>query len=206
MVLFELNCLIMLIAYLSTSFCPWGMDTLVFELMLIYCCSVTKLCLTLCDPMDCSTADFPVLYHLPEFAQSHVDWVGDAIQPSHPLLAPSVPSSIFPSIRIFSSELALCISIGQSIGYSPSASVLPMDIQGWFSLGLTGLISLLSKGLSRIFSSTTVWKHQFFSTQPSLWSKSHICTWLLGKPKLWLDGCLLAKWCLCFLICCLGWS
>ena len=89
MVLFDLNCLIMLIAYLSTSFCPWGMDTLVLELMLIYCCSVTKLCQALCDPMDCSTAGFPVLYHLPEFAQSHVHWVGDAIQPSHPLSPPS---------------------------------------------------------------------------------------------------------------------
>ena len=104
------------------------MDTLVFELMLIYCCSVTKLCLTLCDPMDCSPAGFPVLHHLREFAQSHVHWVGDAIQPSHPLLAPSVPSSVFSSIRIFSSELALCIrwpkywifafSISPSNGYS----------------------------------------------------------------------------------------
>ena len=140
MVLFDLNCLIMLIAYLSTSFCPWGMDTLVLELMLIYCCSVTKLCQALCDPMDCSTAGFPVLYHLPEFAQSHVHWVGDAIQPSHPLLAPSVPSSIFPSIRIFSSELALCIrwpkywiftfSISPSNGYSELIS-FRID---WFDL------------------------------------------------------------------------
>ena len=100
----------------------------------------------------------------------------------------------------------LFASGSQSIGYSPLASVLPMDIQGWFTLGLTGLISLLSKGLSRIFSSITIWKHQFFSTQPSLWSKSHICTWLLAKPKLWLDVHLLAKWRLCFLICYLGWS
>ena len=73
-------------------------------------------------------------------------------------------------------------SSGQSIGASASASVLPMTIQGWFPLGLTGLISLLSKGLSRVFSSTTVWKHQFFSAQLSLWSNSHIHTWLLGKP------------------------
>ena len=66
---------------------------------------------------------------------------------------------------------------GQSIG--ALASVLPMNIQGWFPLGLTGLISLLSKGLSRVFSSTTVWKHQLLGTQPSLWSISHIHTWLL---------------------------
>ena len=63
---------------------------------------------------------------------------------------------------------------GQSIGTAPQ--VLPMDIQGWFPLGLTGLISLLSKGLSRVSSSTTVWKHQFFSIQPSLWSNFHIHT------------------------------
>ena len=71
---------------------------------------------------------------------------------------------------------------GQSIGASASASVLPKNIQGWFPLGQTGLNSLLSKGLSRVFSSTTVQNHQFFGTQPSLWSNSHIHTWLLEKP------------------------
>ena len=73
-------------------------------------------------------------------------------------------------------------SDGQSIGVSASASVLPINIQGWFPLGLTGWISLLSKGLSRVFSNTTVWKHQFFGAQPSLRSNSHIHTWLLEKP------------------------
>ena len=92
----------------------------------------------------------------------------------------------------------LLTSGGQSIG--ASASVLPVTIQCWFPLGLTGLISLLSKGLSRVFSSNTVWKHQFFSAQLSLWSNSHIHTWLLEKPQLWLDGPLSAKWCLCFLL------
>ena len=76
----------------------------------------------------------------------------------------------------------------QSFGVSASASVLPMNIQDWFPLGLTGLISLQSKGLSRIFSNTTAWKHQFFGAQPSLGSNSHICTWLLEKPQLWLWG------------------
>ena len=89
----------------------------------------------------------------------------------------------------------------QSIGASASASVLPVNIQGWFPLGLNGLISLLSKGLSRAFSSTTIQKPRFFSTQSSLWSNYHIHTWLLEKPLLWLYGPLLAKWCLCFLIC-----
>ena len=87
------------------------------------------------------------------------------------LLLPPIP----PSIRVFSNVLALCIRWpGQRIGASASASVLPMNIQGWFPLGLTGLISLKSKGLSRIFSRTTVQKHQFFSAQPSLWSNSHL--------------------------------
>ena len=96
----------------------------------------------------------------------------------HPLL---LMPSIFPSIRVFSNELALCIR-WPKIGASASTSVLPMNIQGWFPLGFTGWISLLSKGVSRVFSSTTVQKHQFFGTQPSLWSNSHICTWVLEKP------------------------
>ena len=82
---------------------------------------------------------------------------------------------------------------GQSIGVSPSASDLPMNIQDGFPLGWTGFISLQSKGLSSVFSNTTVQKHQFFSVQCSLWSKSHIHTWLLENPKLWLDGPLSAR-------------
>ena len=89
--------------------------------------------------------------------------------------------SIFPSIRVFSVS-CLFGSGSWNIGASASASVLPMNIQDWFPLGLTGLISLQSKGLSRVFSSTTVWKHQFFGPQASLWSNSHICTWLWEKP------------------------
>jgi len=76
----------------------------------------------------------------------------------------------------------LFVSSGQSIGASASSSVLPMNIQGWFPLLLTDLVSLKYKGLSRVFSSTTVWKHQFFGAQPSLWSDCHIHTWLLQKP------------------------
>ena len=82
---------------------------------------------------------------------------------------------------------------GQSSGASASASVLPMNIQHLFPLGLTGLISSQSKGLSEVFSNTTVWKHHFFSTQPSLWSNSHIHTWLLEKPWLWLYGPFVGK-------------
>ena len=95
----------------------------------------------------------------------------------HPLLQPS----IFPSIRVFSNESVLCIRWMQSTGASASVSVLPVNIQDWFPLGWTGWISLQSKGLSRVFSNTTVQKHQFFSAQLSLYSNSHIHTWLLKK-------------------------
>ena len=81
----------------------------------------------------------------------------------------------------------------QRIGVSASASVLPMNIQDWFPSGWTGWIFLQSKGLSRVFSNTTVQKHQTFSAQPSLWSNCYIHTWLLEKPYLWLYGPLLAK-------------
>ena len=83
--------------------------------------------------------------------------------------------SIFPTIRVFSNESVLCISWPKY--WSFSFSISPMNIQGWFPLGLTGLISLLPKRFSRIFSSTTIQKHQFFSSQPSLWSNYHIHTW-----------------------------
>ena len=95
------------------------------------------------------------------------------------------------------------VSGGQSIGVSVSASVLPMKIRGWFPLGLTALISLLYKRFSRVFSSTPAQKNQFFGAQLSLWSNSHIQSWLLEKPQLWLGGPLPAKQCLCFLIQCL---
>ena len=87
---------------------------------------------------------------------------------------------------------------GQSFGVSASASVLPMNTQDWSPLGWTGCISLQSKGLSRVFSNTTVQKHQFFSSQFSSQSNSHIHTWPLEKPQPWQDGYLLAKWGLCF--------
>ena len=84
-------------------------------------------------------------------------------------------SGSFPMSWLFASG-------GKSIGALTSPPVLPMNIQGWFPLGLTGLISLLFKGLSRVCSSTTLWRHQFFSAQSSLWSNSHIHTWPLEKP------------------------
>ena len=127
-------------------------------------CSVlfTQLCPTLYNSMDCSSPGFPVHHQIPEHAQTHVHQVGDAIQPSHPLLSPSPPpaSGSFPVSQLF-------VSDGQNIGASVSASVLPMNYQGWFPLGWTGLISLLSRGLSKVFSNTTVQKHQFCRTHLS---------------------------------------
>ena len=107
---------------------------------------------------------------------------------------PTISSSVVPFSSCPQSFLAsvsfpvnqFFASGGQSIGASASALVFPVNIQDWFYLGLTNLISLLSKGLSRIFSSTIIWKHQFFSTQPSLWSNSHIHTWKLENP-LWFS-------------------
>ena len=143
--------------------------------------SVAQLCPTLCDPMNRSTPGLPVHHQLPEFIQTHVHWVRDAIQPSHPLSSASPPApnpsphQSFPMSQLFAWS-------GQSIGVSASASVLPMSTQDWSPLGWTGWISLQSKGLTRVFSSTTVQKHQFFSTQLSSQSNSHIHTWPLVKP------------------------
>ena len=146
-----------------------------------FVCSAAQSCPTLCDPMDCSTPDFPVLHHLPELAQTR-----PLSQWCHPTISPSVvPFSSclqsFPASGSFQRS-QFFISDGQSIGVSASASVLPTNIQDQFPLGLTGLISLQSKRLSRVFSNTTIWKHQFFGTQPSLWSNSHIRIWLMKRP------------------------
>ena len=102
-------------------------------------------------------------------------WRRYAIQPSHSLLSPSPLASILPSIRVISNKSVFCIR-WPNFGVSAQASVCPKNIQDRFSLGLTGFISLKSKGCSRIFFNTTVQNHHFFSIQPSLWSNSHIHT------------------------------
>ena len=111
-------------------------------------------------PIDCNMPGFPVLHCLPEFTQIHLHWVSDANKLSLPPYS-HLPL-IFRSIRVFWNESDLWI---QSIGASASASFLPMNNQGWFPLGWTGWISLQSKGLWRVFSNTTVQKHQFFGPQ-----------------------------------------
>ena len=125
--------------------------------------------------MVCSTPGFPVLHCLPELAQTHVHRAGDVIQPSHPSLSLLFLPSIFPSIRVFSNESSLRIRRPKYWSFSIS------PYSGLISFIINWLISLLSKGLSRIFANITVQKHQFFSAQPFLWSISHICTWLLEK-------------------------
>ena len=131
--------------------------------------------------MDCSMPGLPAHHQLLELIQIHVQRVSDAIQPTAICCFILLPS-IFPRIKVFSSESVLrirwpkywsfCFSISPSNEYS-----------GLTSLGLSDLISLLSKGLSRVFSSTTIEKHQFCGAQPSLSFNSHIHTWLLGNPN-----------------------
>ena len=128
-------------------------------------------------PWIAARQGLPVLHYLPEFAQTHVHWVGDPIQPSHPLLSPSAFS--------LSQHQGLFQWVSSS---HQVAKVLelqlqhPMNIQDLFPLGLTGFISVQCKELSRVFPNTTIWKHQFFSAQLFLWSNSHTLTWILEKP------------------------
>ena len=147
-------------------------------------------CVRLCNPMDSSMPVFPVLHA----SQSLLKLMSiESVMPSsqlvlsHPLL---LLPSIFPSIRIFSNELALCIRWPK---YWSLSIKLPMNIQGWLPLGLTSLISLQSKGLSGVYPRTAIWRHQFFSSQLFLLFSSHIHTWLLEEPQPWLDRPLLAK-------------
>ena len=150
--------------------------------------SVSQSCLTLCDPRDHSTPGGVLVkpwWRLlcpspsPKNAQTYVHWVSDAIQPSNPLSSLSPPAfNIAQHQGLFQSVLHIR---WPSIEASASASVLPMNIQNWLPLGLTGWTSLQFKGLSRVFSNTTVQKHQFFGTQLSLWSNSHIHTWKLEE-------------------------
>ena len=154
---------------------------------LAFCCSVAKSCLTFCDPWT-ATHQASLSFTTPRVCSNSCP----LSQWCHPTIASSVISfssclQSFPASGSFPMSLFFA-SGGQSIRVSASASILPMNIQDWFPLGLTSSISLLSKGLSRVFSNTTVQKHQFFGTPPSLWYNSHIHTWLLEKPKLWLNG------------------
>ena len=137
--------------------------------------NLTQSCLTLCEPMDCSTPGFPVVHHpracsnpCPSSRWCHPT-ISSSVIPFSSCLESFPASGSFPRSQFFS-------SYGQSIGVSASK-----NIQDWFSLGCTGCISLQSKGLSRVFSNTTVQKHQFFGAQLSSQCNTHIHTWLLKK-------------------------
>ena len=143
--------------------------------------SITQSFPTLCNPMNRSTPGLPVHHQLRSLLKLMSI---ESVMPSshlilcHPLL---ILPPILPSIRVFSNESTLCMR-WPSIGVSASALVPPMNTQDWSPLEWTGWISLQSKGLSRVFSNTTVQKHQFLGAQLSSLSNSHIHTWLLGKP------------------------
>ena len=143
--------------------------------------SVAQSCPTLCHPMNCSTPGLPVHHQLPEFTQTHVHGVGDAIQPSHPLSSPFPPVSN-PSQHQSLFQWVNSLHEVAKVLVSALASFLPKNTQDWSPLEWTGWMSLQSKGLSRVFSNTTVQKHQFFGSQLSSQSNSHIRTWLLEKP------------------------
>ena len=139
------------------------------------CCSVIKSSLTFCDP-GLQHAGLLCPHHLLAFAQIHFHGVHDAMDTWQKIHHPLLPSFSFclqslPAPGSFPMSW-LFISGGQSTGTSASLTVLPINSQGWFPLGLSGLI-LQSQGLSRVFSSITIWKHHFFGTQPPLWSNSH---------------------------------
>ena len=143
---------------------------------------VAQSCPTLCDPMNHSMPGLSVHHQHLESNQTHVHWVSDAIQPSHPLSSPSPPAlNLSQHLGLFK-WVSSSHEVAKVLGFSASTSLLPMNTQDWSPSGWTGWISLQSKGLSRVFSNTTVQKYQFFSTQLSLWPNSHIHTWLLEKP------------------------
>ena len=149
------------------------------------------------QPHNCSIPGLPVPHHPLEFAQVHVDCISDAIQPSHPLMSSS-PSglNLFQHQELF--QWVISTSDDQNTGASASASVLPVNIQGWYPFRLIGFIFLLSRGLSRVFSSPTVWRYQFFDVLPSLHSSSHNHMRPQVIPQPWLYRPLSAEYCLCF--------
>ena len=155
---------------LSLSLIQYSFKLFLFQATQFSCCSAAQSCLILCNLVDCSTLGFPVLHHLLELAQTQVHCVRGASNHlilHHPLFF--LPS-MFPSIRVFSNKSPLCSRWPKY--WSFSFSISPSSEYS----GLTGWISLQSKGLSRVFSSTTIQKHQFFGAQLSLWSNSHIHT------------------------------
>ena len=169
------------------------------------CCSVAQLCPTLCDPMDCSTPGFPVLHYLPRFVQTHVHWVDDAIQPSHPLLYPSPPAFYLSQHQGIFQWVNSCIRWPKNWSFSFSISpsneypgLISFSID-WYDL-LAGQGTLKSLLKHHSLKASILWPSAFFIVQLS---HPFMTT---GKTIVWLYKPLLAKWCLCFLIHCLRLS
>ena len=151
------------------------------RVLICCCCSVAQLCPTDRNPHGLQHARLPCPSLSPRVCSNSST---ESMMPSNHLIFYHLLSSspqFFPAPGSFPVRW-LFPSGGQSIGASASASVPPVNMQGWFSLRLTSLISLQTKGLSRVFSNTTTWTHEFFGAQPPLWSNSYIRTWLLEKP------------------------
>ena len=144
--------------------------------------SVAQSCPTLCNPINHSTPGLPVHHQLPELTWTHVHQVSDAIQPSHPLSSPSLAAPNPSQHQSLFQWVNSSHEVAKVLKFSALASFLPKKSQGWFPSEWTGWISLQSKGLSRVFSNTTVRNHQFFGTKLSSQSNSRIHTWPLEKP------------------------
>jgi len=162
---------------LAGKTCPFQ---IVFAMWYVQFSSVTQSCLTLCNPVDCSTPGLAVLHQLLELGQTHVHRVGDSIQPSHPLSSSLLLPSMLPSNRVFSNESVLHISWPKYWRFNFSISP-SNEYSGLISFRMTGWISFQSKGFSRVLSNTTVQNHQFFIDHHSLWCNCHIHTWQLEK-------------------------
>ena len=170
-----------------TLYVTSGMTIIAYQTVIIFIypvqfSSIIQPCPILCNPMNCSRPGLPVHHQLPASTQTNVHWVSDAIQPSHSLssLSPPAPNpSLHQSLFQWVNSLH---EVAKVFGVSALASFLPRNTQGWSPLEWTGWISLQSKGLSRVFSNTTVQKHQFFGAQLSSQSNSHIHTRPLEKP------------------------
>jgi len=162
-----------------------SLSTMISKSISVQFSSVAQSCPTFCDPINHSTPGLPVHHQLLESTQKSIELVmpSNHLILCRPLL---LLPPISPRIRVFFPVSQLFAWGGQSIRVSASALVLPVNTQDWSPLGWTGWIFLQSKGLSRVFSNTMVQRHQFFGTQLSSQSNSHIHIWPLEKP--WLDG------------------
>ena len=178
-------------SYNKVPYACTSLKTLQLLLMLAFVVqfsSIAQSCQNLCNPVDCSSPGFHIHHQLPEFAQSHVNWVSDAIQLSYPLLCPLLLPSIFPSIRVFSNDSVLCIRWPNywSFSISPSneyTGLISYRI-AWFDLAVQGTLkSLLQHHNS---------KASILQCSAFFMSNTHTHTWLLEKPEHWPDGLLSA--------------